>query len=152
MLSKKVLQSKEAKDIYSDLGKRCKKDISLLNAIIASKGNNRYDLRNSSVERDGNTTTIKGKTELEGSDKTIAFRASKCDDADFYDISISINKEGTDLITGEGYCRRLAKVNYLMVGDTVLISKIEDEEDLEKQEKERLESVQRLVLNNKASK
>ena len=109
-------------------------------------------MKNSSVERNGNTTTITGKTELKGSDKTISFSTAKSDDSDIYDVCISINKEGTDLTTGEGYCRQLARVNYLMIGETIIISKIEDEETLAKQEQERLQSVRKMVLKNKASK
>lgn len=143
MLTRKYLESEDAKKIYKEIGNRCVKDISQLKPLLKKKGNVRIDLPNSVIETKGSTTTISQTVQMDDSDKVITFHASQDDKCDFYDINIDIKKAGTDLLTGEGYSRKLANVNYFFMPGVVMITKIKDEEELEKEEQERLAAVQK---------
>ena len=151
MLTRKYLESDEAKDIYLKLGRRCKKDILLLNQGFNNKGNVRVDLQNSSVETRGSNMTITQLVKLNNSDRIIKVAASKDKDCEFCNISLIVSEEGTDLLTGEGYSRDIASVNYIYQGDMVIITNIKDSNDIQKEEQARLKEVQRRVKASKVS-
>lgn len=151
MLTRKYLESDEAKDIYLKLGRKCQKDLTLLNQGLKRKGNIRIDLPNSSVEIKGNNTTITQSVKLDDSNRVIKVTASKDNNCDFYDINLNIKEEGTDLITGEGYSRNIANINYFYLGHNIIITRIKDADELQKEEQARLEAVQRKVKATKVS-
>lgn len=155
LFSKRGLSSSRSMALYARLGERCDRDISIINKILKRRNieHERFDLKSSSYEVEDDKTIVEGKIPFKGKDYDYYadFVVTKYDGLSSLDVLLTFGTKGSDIHTGENYDRKLAQVRYTYLDGNVLISRICDEDDLEKVEEQRRKDVQQLVLKNKKS-
>ena len=129
MLTKEELNSEAAKRIYKAIGKRYAKDFRLLSAVVRKKDYVKYDLRNSSFEKNNEEMTITENLRLKNSNKQVTSVARKSISDRTIDVSLFISKrEGL----GE---KTVGIVDYWYADDIVIVTRTLDSEELKSMSK-----------------
>ncbi len=152
MYSKEKLNSKNFKSFYESIAKRTLSDIYLVEDEV-SKRNKKRDLMvnmtNKTFELYNNTISYSGIIKSNRDGYYLSIDAMKEIGENGLDITLFAGIKGFDIATGEGYDRKLAKVDYSYVSGKIVMKSVMDENDLENQEDERLEIVNNQVKSYK---
>ncbi len=149
MLTKKELDSDGAKRIYKSLGKRYSKDFRLLSHFVRNKEYTKYDLENSSFEKNPDAMIITERRTLKNSNKQVEAIARRYDNSNCLDITLNISKKEKAFPTGEEHDVPVAKVDFYYLNGMIIVSDIKDAEEIQKAEEERLKGVQRKVKESR---
>ena len=144
MYSKDQLNSKKSISFYESVARRVLGDISLIEGFV-SKRSKKRDLRvnitDKLFELHDNTISYTGLITSNSDGHYLSIDAMKEIGENGLDITLFAGIKGFDITSGEGYDRKLAKVNYTFEKGKIRIKEAMDESDLETIEEERLKKV-----------
>ena len=144
MYSKEQLNSKKSVLFYEKVARRVLDDISSIEGLVNKRNDKRYlkvSITNKLFELSDNTISYSDLIASSSDGHYLSIDAMKEIGENGLDITLFAGIKGYDIASGEGYDRKLAKVNYTFEKGKIKIKEAMDENDLETSEKERLKKV-----------
>lgn len=144
MYSKEQLNSKKSVLFYEKVARRVLDDISSIEGLVNKRNDKRYlkvSITNKLFELSDNIISYSDLIASSSDGHYLSIDAMKEIGENGLDITLFAGIKGYDIASGEGYDRKLAKVNYTFEKGKIKIKEAMDENDLETSEKERLKKV-----------